>query len=86
MLATWKTIMIVLSIKKNRRTSAFVDCFVMKNVEIEYPSESDKSKAKIRRDFAPNIYRLGNHMLGSLLAALMVRQKPKLHKRVPNRK
>lgn len=77
---------ILLSMIKNLSTSVFVDCFVIKNVDIEYPIASEKSKAKMRSDFTPNIYRSRNHIPGNLLAALILRQKPKLHRRDPKKK
>lgn len=71
---------------KNLRTSDFDESFVIKRDEIKNPNPSESNKAKQRNDLVGRISCSGNQTLGSLLAALRVRQNPKLHIRVPNRK
>lgn len=58
----------------------------MKIVERKYPMTSDMSSTNMIRVFTGNISLSKNQTLGNLLAALMVRQKPKLQKKVPTRK
>jgi hypothetical protein len=71
---------------KNFYISSFVDCLVMNAVERKNPTLSDANNTKSTRDLAANIYLSRNQILGNLFAALVVKQNPREHRKVPIKK
>jgi len=57
---------------------------LIKAVERKNPTLSEANRTKRIKDFEANIYLSKCQMFESLLAALVVKQNPNEHKKVPN--
>lgn len=65
-------------------TSFRLDYFEMNTVDIKYPTVSEANNEKSASDLTANTYLSRNQTLGNLLAALVIKQNPSEHKKVPS--
>jgi hypothetical protein len=76
-------IIMPLWIAKKLNTSVRLDYFEMNTVDMKYPTVSEANNENNASDLTANTSLSRNQTLGNLLAALVIKQNPREHKKVP---